>query len=175
ALAAVVEIRERTPNLAPTRAVQNSAYNRVQTEFADVQVTDVIPGQWRDDTEPKFVPKANWTDVNVNAAQVTARHTMPYSFARVIGFDEIPLTTRAIAAVGYVQGVSCVKPWAISYQAMLNTLFDAYGQPVPPITYDLTDADIITLSTGEPSPPPITLLLDENSQVSGGNISKVQT
>lgn len=175
ALAAVVEIRERTPDLAPTRALQNAAHNLVQTELADVELADVIPGQWRDDTEPKFVPKANWTDANVNAAQVTTRYTMPYSFARVLGFDEIPLTTRAIAAVGYVQGVSCVKPWAISYQAMLNTLYDAYGEPVPDITYDLTDEDILTLSTGEPSPPPITLLLDENSQVSGGNISKVQT
>ena len=176
ALAAVVEIRERTPELAPTRAVQNAAYNRVQTEFADVQVTDVIPGQWRDDTEPKFVPRASWSDSTVNAAQVTARYTMDYGFARVMGFTNIPITTQAIAAVGYVQGVDCVKPWAVSYEAMLTTLFDStYGIPSPGVDYDLTAADIIALSTGDPAPPTIWLLFGNQSQITPGNIGKVNT
>src|SRR5690606_33946372 len=118
--------------------------------------------------------KANWTDENVNAAQVTARYTMPYSFARVIGFDEIPITTRAIAAVGYKQGVSCIKPWASSYESLLESLFDSYGEPMPdPKLYPLSPADILALSTtgaGE-----IELLLGNSNQWQPGEIGKVNT
>lgn len=176
ALAAVVEIRERTPELAPVRALENVAYNPVRKMTADVELTDIVPGQWDDAANPKFTPKANWTDQNVNAALVTARHTMPYSFARVLGFDNLTITTQAIAAVGYVQGVDCVKPWAVSYEAMLSTLYDSiYKLPRPPLTYDLTPADIFALSSGDPEPPTIWLLFGNQSQVTPGNIGKVNT
>src|SRR5690606_34016582 len=84
ALAAVVEIRERTPEFAPDRALQNAAHNLVRKQLADITEFDVVPGQWRDDTDPKFAPKSDWDEENVNAAQVTARHSMPYTFARAI-------------------------------------------------------------------------------------------
>jgi len=82
----------------------------------------------------------NWTDANANAVQVHVSYQASYSFARVFGKTTQTLHANAVAVHGSVGKQSCVRPWAVSYQSLLDQLKKGYT-----IGHDLTAADVLDL------------------------------
>lgn len=113
--------------------------NPVGTNTATLANADVEPGTWNGTT---FTPtSSDWTTGNPFAVRTTTRYTGLYSpFARYFGFNSKNLTATAVAVRGSVATETCVRPWAVSYQSLLDQLGGAL-----PITHDLTAADVAQL------------------------------
>lgn len=172
AIAGIVEVKNKRPTQATTLALQYVPQNLVERQVPTVTAGDVEPGSWNFATNT-FTPLASWTDPNVGAVRVTARYPSLYTFARIFGVTGKTVQARAIGAVGFVATTSCLKPWAVSYQTLLDALYPPAGTKNP--TYNLTAADIQTLS-GMSSPANlVTLLNGTNNQLTNGNIAQVQT
>lgn len=115
ALAGAMEIRDQRPDQGEAEARAIAAMNKVQA--TDPDVVSVEPGFWDDDARA-FTPAGSWNTPNLNAVRAVTRHRMGYTFARVMGFDEITLSKPAVAAVGSATWAECMKPWGIPFQAM---------------------------------------------------------
>lgn len=169
ALAAIIEVRDKRPTNATTVALQYPPLNRVETQIADVPADNVEPGTWNFGTR-SFQPLASWTDPAVTAVRVTARYTGAYTFGRVFGATTSGLRAVAVAAVGYVGKTECLKPWAVSYQTLLDVLYPPAGTKSP--SYNLTQADIQQL-TQMGAANQIPLLYDPTNPLTPGNIAQV--
>lgn len=143
ALAAVQEVGRKSPATAPDTALHYVPLNVVDGGPALVPRDSVQPGVWNFTTQA-FTAAANFTDPGVNAALVSVNHTASYTFGRVWRTADQNLSARAIAALGYVSTTSCLKPWAVSYQSLLDQIYPPAGSQ--PLTYDLTQADINSLN-----------------------------
>jgi len=111
----------------------------------------VTPGYWKDTTTCTlntclgFVQNGNnWNDDGVSAVRVIVNYTGTYNFGRFFGFNSRALYDTAIAVRGNASSSTCVRPWAIPYQALLDVLYPALPHK-DPLTYNLTEADINTL------------------------------
>jgi hypothetical protein len=172
AIAGIVEVNDKRPANATTIAIQYATNNVVEHTAPTVAASDVEPGTW-DFATNAFTTLGTWTDPALNAVRVTAHYPGSYTFARVFGGTGQTVHARAIGAVGYVSTTSCLKPWAVSYQTMLDALYPPAGTKDP--TYNLTAQDIQTLA-GMSSPANlVTLLNGTTNQLTNGNIAQVQT
>lgn len=166
ALAGAVELLHQRSDAVAGTAVDYARLNRVEAQQPDVSPVDVELGIW-DFGAGLFtpVPKANWTEAGVNAVRVTSRYATSYTFARV--FDEAgsTLQTRAVAAVGYVAEASCVKPWAMSYQDLLDALFGEGARSA--LSYDLQPEDVASLAR-------VDILNGNTAPFAPGNIGEVR-
>ena len=176
AIAAVVEVKNKRPTNATALAQQYVPQNLVERTSAVVNAADVEPGSWNFATN-SFSPLASWTDPAVGAVRVTARYPGAYTFARVFGGTGQTVTARAVGAIGFVSTTSCLKPWAVSYQTMLDALYPPANtkKGTQPNEYQLTAQDITTLSGMSSPANVITLLNGTNNQLTNGNIAQVQT
>lgn len=143
ALAAVQEIARSSPATAPDTALHYVPLNVVDGGSAFVPRDSVQPGIWSFSAKT-FSPAANFTDPGVNAAKVSVNHTASYTLGRVWRTTDQNLTTTATAALGYVSTTTCLKPWAVSYQSLLDQIFLPAGSKG--VGYDLTEGDINSLS-----------------------------
>jgi Flp pilus assembly protein TadG len=172
AIAAIVEVNDKRPTNATAVAVSYAPKNLVERNTPSIAAGGVEPGTW-DYSTNSFTPLGSWTDPALAAVRVTATYPGAYTFARVFGVTTKTVTARAVAAVGFVSTTTCLKPWAVSYQTMLDVLYPPAGTKNP--TYNLTAQDIQTL-TGMSSPANlITLLNGTTNQLTSGNIAQVQT
>lgn len=168
ALAGAVQLKYKNPNNATAEAQTYGGFNLVENNAPTIATTDVQPGKWT--SAAGFVQLAyNWTDPEVNAVRVVAHYPASYTLARVFGQQTQALQDTSVAALGFVGGSSCLKPWAVSYQTMLDNLFGPGVKNAA--TYNLTANDIQLLINNR---TPIPLLLDNSTMVSGGNIQQVQ-
>lgn len=173
AIAAIVEVNDKRPTNATAVAVSYAAKNLVERNTPSITAGGVEPGSWNFATNT-FTPLASWTDPALSAVRVTATYPGAYTFARVFGVTNKTVSARAVGAVGWVSTTSCLRPWAVSYQTMLDALYKPAGTKNA-LTYNLTAADIQTLS-GMGSPANlITLLNGTTNQLTPGNIAQVQT
>lgn len=170
AIAAVVEVKNKRPTNATALALQYAAQNLVEQTSATVNAADVEPGMWNFATN-SFTLLASWTDPAVAAVRVTARYPGAYTFARVFGGTGQIVSARAVGAIGYVSTTDCLRPWAVSYQSMLDALYPPAGSKS--ITYNLTPQDIQTLSGMSSPANQITLLNGTTNQLTPGNIAQV--
>jgi len=171
AIAAVVEVNNKRPTNATTVALQYVPQNLVQRTSATVNAADVEPGSWNFATN-SFTPLASWTDPAVAAVRVTARYPGAYTFARVFGGTGQTVSARAVGAIGYVSNSDCIKPFAVSYQTLLNVLYPPAG--TKNTSYNLTPQDIQTLSAMSYPGNAITLLQGNSNTLTNGNIAQVQ-
>jgi hypothetical protein len=108
---------------------------------------DVIPGSWT--SAGGFVPDPalDWNSSTVDAVQATARYTGSFIFGRFFGMTNRPVSATAVAVRGSVASATCVRPWAVPYQLMLNELAAAFGggPPQDANTYELTPDDVVHL------------------------------
>jgi len=173
AIAAIVEVNDKRPTNATAVAVSYAAKNLVERNTPSIVPGDVEPGTWNFATNT-FTPLASWTDPALAAVRVTATYPGSYTFARVFGVTTKTVSARAVGAVGFVSVTSCLKPWAVSYQTMLDALYPPAGTKNAS-TYNLTAQDIQTLA-GMSSPANlVTLLNGTTNQLTNGNIAQVQT
>lgn len=171
AVAGAVEVRDKRPTNATTLALQYAANNVVEHTAPTVAAADVEPGTWNFATS-SFTVLGTWTDPNLNAVRVTAHYPGTYTFARVFGGTGQTVNARAIGAVGYVSVQDCLKPWAVSYQTLLNALYPPAGTK-DAATYNLTAQDITTLSGMSAPANQVTLLNSTTNQLTAGNIAQV--
>jgi Flp pilus assembly protein TadG len=171
AIAAIVEVKDKRPTNATTVAKSYVANNLVERTAPTMNAADVEPGVWNFATNV-FTPVAAWTDPTISAVRVTARYSGAYTFARIFGVTTKTVTAQAVGAAGWVSTTDCLKPWAVSYQTLLDALFKPAGSK--PTTYNLTAQDIQTLSNMSSPANQVTLLNGTNNQLTPGNIAQVQ-
>jgi Flp pilus assembly protein TadG len=168
--AAIIEVARGRPTNATTLALQYVPRNQVEAQTAVVNAADVEPGTW-DATAQSFTPLASWTDPALDAVRVTARHPTSYTLARVFGSTTRTVQTVSVAGMGYAAASNCLRPWGVSYRSMLDKLYPPAGSK--PVSYDLTETDIQTLTSMSYPANAITLLFDNNNALTPGNIAQV--
>jgi Flp pilus assembly protein TadG len=170
AIAGIVEVKNKRPTQATALALQYVPQNLVERQVPTVNAADVEPGSWNFTTNT-FTPLASWTDPALGAVRVTARYPSAYTFARVFGVTGKLVQARAVAAIGYVGTTDCLRPWAVSYQTLLNVLYPPAGTKNP--SYNLTAQDIQTLTGMSYPANSIALLQGTSDPLTPGNIAQV--
>jgi Flp pilus assembly protein TadG len=150
ALAAVVQIADKSPGTAQDSAIVFAGKHSVDNTTVSLAPGDVIPGHWT--VAGGFVPAGLW-DNTINAAQVTTRYTGTYSFGRIFGLSTAPQSVTAQAVMAYAGATTCIRPVSIPYQSLLNQIYgtDASGNPLMGVSHDLTDADVDALRNAGPA------------------------
>lgn len=171
AIAGIVEVSDKRPTNATTVAQLYASKNLVEILAPTVAASDVEPGTWNFATNT-FTPLASWTDPTLGAVRVTAHYPASYTFGRVFGGTGQTVDARAIGAIGYVSTTDCLKPWAVSYQTLLDALYPPAGTKDP--SYNLTPQDIQTLTAMSAPANQVTLLNGTTNQLTSGNIAQVQ-
>ena len=134
-------------------------------------IADVLSGSWvkvggvwtwvpdPDQGWDKTVPTSagNTRD----AVRVVVRDTVPFTFGRLLGWDRRVLSAEAIGIWGAVTSSSCVRPWAIPYQQLLDQLYPPAG--TQPTSYNMTDADVVRLHAMTYATNPVSLKVDNNN------------
>lgn len=130
---------------AADTSVAYGTSHQVDQSPAIMAYGDVVPGNW-DWATSTFTPAPglSWTLSTNNAVKTTARYNAPFTFGRIFGYATRARAATSVAAVGSVDRTSCIRPWAMPYARLLQIL---YPGSTPPVTYDLTAADITTLGT----------------------------
>lgn len=157
--AAAIELRNGgTEPDAQARALALKPQNRVDgLNIAAMDAVDIEPGTW-DYSSRSFVTTV-WA--SATAVRATARYNATWSLARIFGVSNRLLTQQSIAALGSIGSSSCMKPWAVPYTNMLQTL----GRSPTDTTYDLTPADVEYLSANQ---VPIKFKISSSSDSQGG-------
>ena len=160
ALAGAVQL-VRTPgnptavtNAAITYGGQNTVFNDQIAIFAG----DVVLGNWTPAT-------GAWTPggLPTNAVEVTSRKTTRWLAAQIWGMPHRQIVARSIAyASPTVEETDCIKPWAIPYRLLTQTLDPGN----PDIERDLTQADLDMLESM--TPEQLTFTLKEGPPSTGG-------
>ena len=171
AIAAIVEVADKRPTNATTIALQYAPKNVVEHTAPTMAASDVEPGTWNS-ANNTFTVLGTWTDPALNSVRVTAHYPGLYTFARIFGGSGQTVNARAIGAMGYVGMTNCLKPWAVSYQTLLDALYKPAGTKNP--SYNLTAQDIQTLSGMSAPANQVTLLNGTTNQLTPGNIAQVQ-
>jgi hypothetical protein len=163
ALSAATDLaRAASQGDATARALQLRGGNRVGGTVlgdAGMGAGDLVPGTW-DFTAGAFTPTA-WAAAT--AVRATARHQLPWSFARIFGTEGRALGATAIAALGSPRWRRCLTPWAVPYSNLLVTL----GRPATDTSYRLTAADVALLRNGQ---LPIVFKVSSATQDEGGGV-----
>jgi len=170
AVAGIVEVKDKRPTNAPTAALAYVPLNTVERQTPTMAAGNVEGGSW-DFATNTFTPLASWTDPALNAVRTTASYTGSYTLAGVFGATTKLVQARAVAALGFVGTTDCLRPWAVSYQTILDALYPPAGTKDP--SYNLTPQDIQTLTGMSYPADSITLLQGTSNQLSPGNISQV--
>lgn len=170
AIAGIVEVKDKRPTNATTAALQYVPPNQVEAQTATVNASDVEPGTW-DFSTNSFAPLASWTDPALNAVRVTARYPASYTFARVFGVTGMTVQARGVAALGYAGTTDCLRPWAVSYQTLLDDLYPPAGSK--DVSYNLTPDDIQRLTSMSYPSDSIRLLSGTSDPTTPGNIAQV--
>jgi Flp pilus assembly protein TadG len=138
ALSAVTDLKfGASVDDARTRAVNLRISNVVENTLADITADDIEPGQWN----ANVFTVTSWTDAN--AVRATARHQANWTLARIFGVQSQALAEASIAALGSYVSSACLAPFAIPYSSLLERIGKSAENP---LTYQLSDEDIATLS-----------------------------
>jgi Flp pilus assembly protein TadG len=118
-------------------------------------------------------PDQNWnTGTNAttgemrDAVKVVIHHDVPFTFGKLLGWGSHTVTAEAIAIWGTANASTCVRPWAIPYQKMIDQLWltrDPLTKPTDITTYSLTQQDMADLSTWTYGNHPVTLTINDNA------------
>jgi hypothetical protein len=170
ALAGVVQIAKKDPASAQDSAVAFADKHNVGAIAVSLSPADVVPGHW---TLAGGFTTTTWVDPLVNAVQVTTRYTGIYGFGKILGLTSHDVSATSQAVFAYAGKTTCVRPVAIPYQSLLNQIYgvDASGNPIEPVTHDLTDSDIASLQAAGPAAA-VPLKLGDNA--TQGNFYIVQ-
>ncbi|HEX5437009.1 MAG TPA: pilus assembly protein TadG-related protein [Gemmatimonadaceae bacterium] len=171
ALAAIVDLQNGSPETAQSTAISYVPLNPVGNDTAAIGDSDVVPGHWDFDAGT-FSALEQWTDPALNAVRVTGHYPAAFTFGHVFGATSVSLRTTSVAAVGAVSFTSCLKPWAVSYQTLLDQLYPPAGTKDP--SYDLTEDDVTRLAAMSYPADSVALLESKDNTLSPGNIAAVQ-
>jgi hypothetical protein len=138
AMAGALEVLHRRPLLAPDSATTYGALNPVENTAGVLE--SIEPGFFSDATGfEKVEGGLGFSDPRVNAVRTTARYTVNYVFAPVVGVSSGSIVAQAIGAIGSQATARCMKPWAVP---MANILYALGKTGENPETYDITPEDV---------------------------------
>lgn len=160
-----------------TAAVNYAPRNRVEGgATALVTDADVEAVEWDFNSRTVVEPSLgnDYTHPRANAIRVTARYNVATTFGRALNILQIPLRERTVAAIGGVGSQDCLKPFAVSYQTIIDLLNSRYPLATPRTVDDaLSQTDINHLKAD--TSQTVTLLNSSQNQVTSGNIGEVKT
>jgi Flp pilus assembly protein TadG len=164
ALAGAFQVLKKVATTAPDSAVAIANRHAVGTGNVSLAVADVIPGHWA--LGSGFAARADFSVGDVNAVQVTTRYTGNYGFGKILGLTSHDVTATSQAVMEYVGATNCIRPVSIPYQSLLNQIYgvDGSGNPIMPVTHDLTNADVDSLRAAGPAAAVQLKLGDESTQ-----------
>jgi len=84
-----------------------------------------------------------------------------FIFGKLLGWNRRVVSAEAVGVWGSAKSSSCVRPWAVPYQQLLDQLYPPAGTKSP--SYDMTLADIANLSAMTYSTNPVSLKVDNNN------------
>jgi len=96
-----------------------------------------------------------------DAIRVFVRDTVDFVFGKLLGWTKRGITAEAVAVWGSARSSSCIRPWAVPYQQMLDQLYPPAG--TKPTSYDMTINDIANLSAMSYASNPVTLKVASNN------------
>jgi Flp pilus assembly protein TadG len=104
--------------------------------------TDFVFGHW----DPPSGSLASFVagGTPLNAVKVTVRYTGSFSLGRFLGFTTHQVTATSIAVHGSTGSTTCLRPFGVPYQQLLDVLYPPGG--TKNTTYDLNNTDITNLS-----------------------------
>ncbi len=139
-LAAAMELKNAgTEANAKSRATALKSGNRVEgANIATIADSNIVPGQWNYNT--RVFTAGPWN--TANAVRARAWYDANWTLARVFGVTSRKLRQESIAAIGSVSESTCLRPWAVPYSNLLQTL----GRSPTDTSYRLTAADVATLA-----------------------------
>jgi hypothetical protein len=170
AMAGAVElVKGRNSNLQVYGAASSvGSANLVEQQTANISPRCI---EWNISTAQRVFPDPpDCTDTRVNAVRVEGDYAAQYSLSRIFGAQGVTLPAFAIAARGYVGGTNCIRPWAVSYQTVLDVLF---GPNAKTPSYNLTAADVAALTAMRAPQNSVTLLQGNQNPVTPGNVAQV--
>ena len=134
---------------AADTAVAYGRMNEVESTVPTITTGNIVPGAWNF-TSQTFTPAVNgsWTASTNNAVQATARYTAQYRFGRIFGLTTRLRSATSVAAIGGVNGTSCVRPLGVPYQRLLDARYGEGGRDA--MTYALTADDITWFGVNHP-------------------------
>jgi len=143
-LAAAIELRNGgTEANGDVRALALKPSNTVDGgQIAIMDDTNVTPGNW--DFDARTFTPGSWA--GANAIRARTRYDASWTLARIFGVTTKMLVQESVAALGGQVVSSCLKPFALPYGALLPRV----GQASSNLSYELTAADIATLTNGTP-------------------------
>ena len=168
ALAGALElVHGRNNTFVPDTAMKYAAFNKANGgALVTVDRDSVQPVAW--DFTTRTYTVQTWGSSATNAVRVAARYNAPYTFGKIFGATTSTLPGEAIAAVGYVGSTNCLRPWAVWYGFLLQSLPN--GATLNPATYNLTTADVQYLIANR---APVTMQFDNSNPTAPGNIANV--
>lgn len=137
----------------------------------DPNIADVLSGSWvkvggvytwvqdPDQGWDKSTPTSAGNQRD--AVRVVVRDTVPFTFGKLLGWDKRVLSAEAIGIWGAVTSSSCVRPWAIPYQQLLDQLYPPAGSK--PTSYDMLPSDVARLSAMTYASNPVSLKVSNNN------------
>jgi len=120
---------------------------------------------WTPDPDQNWATGTNATTGEMrDAVKVVARQTVPFTFGRLLGWTNHTVQAEAIAIWGTADASTCVRPWAIPYQKLIDQLWLNRITPKPTdlTTYSLTQQDMADLATWTRTSNPVTLTINDN-------------
>ncbi|HEY6830259.1 MAG TPA: hypothetical protein VI259_25575, partial [Gemmatimonadaceae bacterium] len=101
-----------------------------------------------------------------DAVRIVVRDTVQWTFGRFMGWDKRVLSAEAIGVWGSVTSSSCVRPWTIPYQQLLDQLYPppyTVASPRKDPSYSMSLDDIARLSAMTYATNPETLKVSSNN------------
>lgn len=140
ALAGVMELMMDTTTVL-SAARYYSGQNEVLHRALPDASSELECGFWDDDSRT-FLP-SDHCGATDNAVSFTIHDTATFTFPLLLGMSQKPISATARAWASYVDASDCVKPWAMPYALLTNTL----DPNNPDELRDLNEYDIEQLRT----------------------------
>src|SRR5574340_204228 len=130
ALAGAVQLLRTPKTDYLTQARTYGQANTLLDAPITVHDTDVVLGNWKS-PERTFTPCSGCTST-ADAVQVTLRHDSSYLIARVLRWAPKKIAVRSVAWAGpSVSETKCMKPWAMPFQVLRDSINAYIGQSIP--------------------------------------------
>jgi hypothetical protein len=160
-LAGVIELLSQ-PDSVVNSAISIGQRNQVLKKTITVFPGDVECGTWND-AAATYAPSGAPCAITDNAVRAATRDSANWVFPVLVGATGKQLTTSAIAWAAFVGRTSCVKPIAMRYEMLTQTLDPTNPDPLRDLTpYDLQQLASLPvasltftlhLGTGSPTDP----------------------
>jgi len=164
ALAGVISLSKGLGSASANDAIDYDHRNKVGDSTNTLAAADIQPGNW---SSAGVFTNRDWLDSDANAVKVVTRYPGSFTFGRLAGLTTKNLTATAIAVHGSVGKDRCIRPWAVPYILMIQSLHPTW--PADSVVHNLTPAEVLQLSQNTQANFTSLKIGDNTSGVVSGN------